>query len=119
MKKHVIEDGCNPDIENKKELNKALPENVDEDALYETASILKALSDPTRIQILCSLRNNDLCVCEMMSLLEKPQSTLSHHLIILKNAGLIKPRKKGVWNYYTLIRPEIGKFLDNVLLEKF
>lgn len=96
-----------------------MPEHVDADALYETASILKALSDPTRVQILYLLRNNDLCVCEMMNLLEKPQSTLSHHLNILKNAQLIKPRKKGVWIYYTLANPEIGKFLDNVLFNKF
>lgn len=109
MKKCVNKDKCGLD---RKRFEEMSSEIIDEKTLYDVTELLKALSDPTRLQIMYLLRNNDLCVCEMMSLLEKPQSTLSHHLRILKNAQLIKPRKKGVWIYYTLSKPEIVRFLD-------
>jgi len=116
MKKCVDKDKCG--FENdKKRFEEILSEIIDEKTLYNVTELLKALSDPTRLQIMYLLRNNDLCVCEMMSLLEKPQSTLSHHLSILKNARLIKPRKKGVWIYYTLSKPEIWGLLDTFNLK--
>lgn len=85
---------CNIDLDTLKEINEILPEIEDERKLNRLVDVLKALSDPTRLQILYLLRNNDLCVWEMVSLLKKPQSTLSHHLSILEDAKLVKPRKK-------------------------
>lgn len=66
------------------------------------AQAFKALSDPTRLNILYLLADGELCVCEIIYALEKPQSTISHHLNILKNAGFIKWRKEGVWIHYRL-----------------
>lgn len=118
MKKYDDKDCCSIDLDTLKELDKTIDKMRDKKELYRIVEINKALSDPTRLQILYLLRNTDLCVCELMSLMKKPQSTLSHHLSILKAAQIIKSRKKGVWVYYTFINPEIREFLDNILFEK-
>ena len=62
----------------------------------------KAISDPTRIRMLKLLEAGELCVCEIMEVLDLVQSTASKHLIILKMAGLVESRKNGTWSYYRL-----------------
>jgi len=63
---------------------------------------LKALGDETRIRAVLALRDNELCVCQIVELLELAPSTVSKHLQILKEAGLVESRKKGRWVYYRL-----------------
>lgn len=61
----------------------------------------KALSDETRLRIcLLLMGNGELCVCDIMESLEIPQSTASRHLSILRNAGFVEGKRKGVWMYY-------------------
>lgn len=105
---------CDIDLDALKKIDDIVSKTEDETTLYDVIEIFKALSDPTRLQILYLLQSSDLCVCEMMQILKKPQSTVSHHLNVLKNAGLLKPRKKGLWIYYTLKNPKIDKFLDGI-----
>ena len=62
----------------------------------------KAISDTTRVRILKLLENGELCVCEIMHVLNLVQSTASKHLNILKMAGLVDSRKGGTWSYYRL-----------------
>jgi len=63
--------------------------------------VFKALSDINRIRILKMLFIRPLCVCEVKAILELANSTVSKHLSILRNAGLIKDEKEGKWvNYY-------------------
>ncbi len=62
----------------------------------------KAVSDPTRIRMLKLLEGGELCVCEIMEVLDLVQSTASKHLNILKMAGLVDSRKVGTWSYYRL-----------------
>ncbi|MBI5326713.1 MAG: winged helix-turn-helix transcriptional regulator [Deltaproteobacteria bacterium] len=64
--------------------------------------IYKALSDGTRLRILNVLHDGELCVCNIMDVLEMGQSKVSRHLTYLKNAGLVQDRRKGVWVYYFL-----------------
>jgi ArsR family transcriptional regulator len=78
-------------------LGQILPSLPSADEFQVMAQSFKALSDPTRLKILHLLAEGELCVCEIIYALEKPQSTISHHLNILKNAGFIKWRKEGVW----------------------
>jgi ArsR family transcriptional regulator, arsenate/arsenite/antimonite-responsive transcriptional repressor len=68
----------------------------------------KALSDPTRIRILAALRQSELCVCELSDALELTQSTLSSHLQIIRQAGLVTTRKDGKWIYYALDPQQTG-----------
>lgn len=62
----------------------------------------KALSDESRIRILGALRDQELCVCQLIELLELAPSTVSKHLSLLRNARLIDSRKQGRWMYYRL-----------------
>ena len=67
-----------------------------------TARLFKALSDETRLRILALLRDGELCVCDLMAILELPQSTVSRHLAYLRNAGWVEDRRQGMWMYYRL-----------------
>ncbi len=75
------------------------------------------LSDETRLKILAYLQAGELCVCDIVDALGKPQSTVSHHLFLLQNAGYIKARKQGRWNMYSLsdkAKAHGGSFLEAV-----
>lgn len=64
--------------------------------------VFKALGDANRVRILCMLNSRDLCVCEINSVLNVSMSTISSHLKILRNAGLVTSRKDGRWIFYSL-----------------
>ncbi|HHV79570.1 MAG TPA: helix-turn-helix transcriptional regulator [Firmicutes bacterium] len=77
------------------------------------AERFKALSDPTRLKILCLLgMNEELCVCKLNEALGGPQSGISYHLRILAEAGLVTRRDAGTWSYYRLNRKAIGELLS-------
>jgi len=68
---------------------------------YEArAKIAKALAHPSRLLILEVLQENEQCVCELTDLVGADQSTVSKHLAILKNAGLVQDRKEGTMVFY-------------------
>ncbi len=98
-----------------KKLKDTLDKIPGEEELQSKSEQFKAISDPTRLKILYLLQNGELCVCEIISALEKPQSTISHHLNILKSAEFIKGRKEGVWIHYRLINPEIVELIENLV----
>lgn len=62
----------------------------------------KALADAGRLRILGALKEGELCVCQLIELLDLAPSTVSKHLSILRNARLIESRKQGRWMYYRL-----------------
>ena len=66
------------------------------------AKIFKALSDPIRLRMVALLLEGDLCVCDLMAVLELPQSTVSRHLANLRHAGLVEDERRGVWMFYRL-----------------
>ncbi|MCC7293318.1 MAG: winged helix-turn-helix transcriptional regulator [Phycisphaerales bacterium] len=66
------------------------------------ARIAKALAHPSRLMILDALDRREICVCDLAQLVGADQSTVSKHLAILKQAGLVEDRKDGVMVYYTL-----------------
>jgi len=78
--------------------------------MKKTAQLFKALSDETRLRILSLLTAGELCVCDLMAVLDLPQSTVSRHLAYLRNSGLVEDRRQGVWMYYRLATPaaELG-----------
>ena len=71
-------------------------------AMKKSAQIFKALSDETRLRILSLLMESELCVCDLMAVLQLPQSTVSRHLAYLKNVGWVDDRREGVWVYYSI-----------------
>ncbi len=79
-----------------------------------TARLFKALSDETRLRILALLQMGELCVCDLMAILDLPQSTVSRHLAYLRNNGLVSDRRRGIWMFYRL--PEENQPLQVDLL---
>jgi ArsR family transcriptional regulator, arsenate/arsenite/antimonite-responsive transcriptional repressor len=71
-----------------------------------TVRLFKALSDETRLRIVALLCRGELCVCDLMAILDLPQSTVSRHLATLRHAGLVEDRRQGVWMYYRLAASE-------------
>ena len=61
-----------------------------------------AFSDPTRLRILHLLREGELCVGDLIAVLDLPQSTISRHLGYLRRSALVETRKSGLWMYYSL-----------------
>jgi DNA-binding transcriptional ArsR family regulator len=65
-------------------------------------NITKALADESRVRALMLLKNGELCVCQIIEVLELAPSTVSKHMSILKQADLVESRKSGRWIYYRL-----------------
>ncbi len=76
--------------------------NYRNDKMSDIVAVTKALADENRIRILMSMTDRPLCVCRIIMLLELAPSTVSKHLSILKNAGLIVSHKDGRWIHYQL-----------------
>jgi ArsR family transcriptional regulator, arsenate/arsenite/antimonite-responsive transcriptional repressor len=65
-------------------------------------TIAKALGDQNRVRVLLALRQGELCLCQIIELLKLAPSTVSKHVDLLRQAGLIDMRKQGQWHYYRL-----------------
>ncbi len=84
-------------------------------AQYEArARIVKALAHPTRLFIVDELKKGERCVCELTDMIGVDISTVSKHLSILKNAGIIQDDKRGNQVFYTLKTPCIMNFFSCV-----
>ena len=66
--------------------------------------IFRAFSDRTRLRILCLLTHDEMCVGDLVKVLQVPQPTASRHLSYLRRAGLVETRKNGLWVHYRLAR---------------
>jgi len=71
-------------------------------SISDNAVLFKALGDETRLKMIGLLRHGELCVCDLMEVLELPQSTASRHLAYLRNSGWVVGRRSGTWMYYKL-----------------
>jgi DNA-binding transcriptional ArsR family regulator len=78
------------------------------------AKIFNALSDPIRLEIIEFLRDGEKCVCEITPHVKLLQPVVSRHLKILKDAGLVKRRKKGTWHMYSITNPEVYGVIDRL-----
>ena len=80
------------------------------------ASLAKALGDPIRVQLVDVLRRHagKVCVCELTPLFDVSQPTISHHLKVLRDAGLVGVERRGLWAYY-YVNPEAVKELSKWL----
>ena len=84
---------CGPDVE-----------PLDRRASEQLAARFKALADPTRVAIVNSLSAaSEVCVCNLTATFDLSQPTISHHLKILREAGLVDSTRRGTWAYYRLV----------------
>ena len=76
------------------------------------AGIAKALADPVRLQLVDVLRKHagKVCVCELVPLFELSQPTVSHHLKVLRDAGIVASERDGLWAYYYVLPDALGEF---------
>lgn len=79
-------------------------------------AIFKALGDCTRLHIVRMLSDGELCACKILERLEITQPTLSHHMKILCECGLVKARKDGKWSHYSL-SPRVLREFSKVVAE--
>ena len=68
--------------------------------MFEFMTVSKALADANRVRVLCVLKGQELCVCQIIEMLGLAPSTVSKHLSILRQARLVEDRKEGRWMYY-------------------
>jgi ArsR family transcriptional regulator, arsenate/arsenite/antimonite-responsive transcriptional repressor len=70
----------------------------------EIAARFKALADPTRVAIInCLSAADEVCVCSLTDTFDLSQPTISHHLKVLREAGLVESSRRGTWAYYRLV----------------
>jgi ArsR family transcriptional regulator len=76
------------------------------------AEVAKALGDPVRLQLIDVLRKHagKVCVCELVPLFDLSQPTVSHHLKVLRNAGLVGSERQGLWAYYYVLPEALAEF---------
>ena len=82
-----------------------------------SVDVLKALADPTRLQMLGALKRSSqpVCICDFTAAFDLSQPTISHHMAKLRDAGLVEVTKVGIWAYYRLsghLEPRTRALLD-------
>ncbi|MBE6066556.1 MAG: winged helix-turn-helix transcriptional regulator [Clostridium lundense] len=91
------------------------------DKNYEAnARIFKALSDSSRLQIVDILSCGEKCACDILEEFDFTQPTLSHHMKVLMDCGIVSCRKEGLWSYYSLSSSNCNKliiFLMNLVTD--
>jgi ArsR family transcriptional regulator len=90
-------------------------EPIDKADAERLAGVLKALADPARLRLLSLIQasqDGEACVCDLTAPLGLSQPTVSHHLRILTEAGLLTRDKRGVWAYYSLVPSAIGAIAE-------
>ena len=93
---------------------------VDEQEAIQLARVFKALGDPVRLRLLSMIASHpkgEACVCDLTAAFDLSQPTISHHLKLLRQAGLITAERRGTWVYYRLI-PETTDRLARILTRR-
>lgn len=88
---------------------------LDANPAAELAVVFKALGDPVRLRLLsmiASRRGGEVCVCEMTPAFELSQPTISHHLKLLRQAGLIDCERRGTWVYYRVLPAALDRLTE-------
>jgi len=79
--------------------------DIEREPAARIAQVAKALGDPVRLQLVDVLRKHagKVCVCELVPLFDLSQPTVSHHLKVLRDAGIVGSERQGLWAYYFVI----------------
>jgi ArsR family transcriptional regulator len=79
--------------------------DIEREQARRMATVAKALGDPIRLQLVDVLRKHagKVCVCELVPLFELAQPTVSHHLKVLREAGIVDSERRGLWAYYYVL----------------
>lgn len=83
----------------------------------ELASVLKVLADPVRLRLLSLIARapgGEVCACDLVEVLDRSQPTISHHLKVLHEAGVLAKDKRGVWIHYSIRPDAVGGICDAI-----
>ena len=109
---------CDQKILHESKIHTVSEEMPDEELLYDLAELYKVFGDSTRIKILYSLFEAELCVCDIAELLKMSVSAISHQLRILKQTQLVRFRREGKTVFYSLaddhVRTILGQGMDHI-----
>jgi ArsR family transcriptional regulator len=86
----------------------------------ELAGVFKALSDPMRLRLLSSIASREgqeACVCDLSEGIDLTQPTISHHLKVLREAGLLTSERRASWVYYRVVPEALQRLSDMLLVE--
>ena len=83
--------------------------------MHDILSITKALSDETRVRALLSIKDGELCLCQIIEVLGLAPSTVSKHMNVLQQARLVQRRKRGKWHFYRLPDDRAGSAAKRAL----
>ncbi|MEV3961564.1 metalloregulator ArsR/SmtB family transcription factor [Nocardia sp. NPDC050193] len=95
-------------------------EPLSAEAAVELAAVFKALSDPVRLRLLSSIASRsgmEACVCDLSEGIDLTQPTISHHLKVLRSAGLLASERRASWVYYRVLPEAVQRVSDALLLE--
>ena len=81
----------------------------------EVANICKAMSDANRLRIIDMLTSGEKCGCELLEELQVTQPTLSHHMKVLSDCGLVSSRKDGKWHHYSINRERFAEYKEYIV----
>lgn len=81
----------------------------------EIANLLKAMAHPMRLAILHTLAHRETCVCHLAALFGKRQPYISQHLMVLREAGLVRDRREGLMVYYGLSDPQLAELIEQAV----
>ena len=87
-------------------------EPLDEDQAAELSRVFKALGDPVRLRLfslVASYQGGEACVCDISGFFDVSQPTISHHLKVLREAGLLTSERRATWGYYRGVPETLGK----------
>lgn len=122
MEEKEMEYVCGENCPHYKKIDEVKKIEPNTEEILALSDMFKLFSDNTRLRIICSILNTELCVCDLCELLGINQSTVSHQLSLLRNAKLVKYRKEGKQVYYSLQDEHIEKIislsLEHILEER-
>lgn len=87
-----------------------ISDKITEAVAKELSESFSALSDPIRLRLfnlIASSETGEVCACELAEPLAKSQATISHHLKVLYNAGLLKKERRGTWIWYSVVKSKV------------
>ena len=115
MNKKSFDNTCSEVFIHKEIVDKTIGEMPELDNIKSLSLFFKAISDETRIRIICALNINELCVCDLTAVLQMTKSAISHQLRTLRNAGIVKNRKVGKVVYYSLVDEHVRQIVETSL----
>lgn len=103
---------CDCNIIHKEVVENAKKNKPDKENIEKLSELFKVIGDLTRLKILWTLDNNEMCVCDIANVLNMTKSSISHQLAILREKEIVKSRKSGKEVYYTLDDEHINKLYE-------